>query len=37
LQTISEDHDTTTIYGAGEHTFAKTMIGTRYLMIGGCP
>lgn len=34
LQTISEDHYTTTVYGAGEHTFDKAMIGTRYLMIG---
>jgi hypothetical protein len=34
LQIISEDHYTTTEYGAGVHTFDKDKIGSRYVLAG---
>lgn len=34
LQIISEDHYTTTEYGAGAHTLDKEKIGTRYVLAG---
>lgn len=34
LQVISEDHYTTTVYGAGQHVVDKAKVGTRYVMIG---
>jgi hypothetical protein len=34
LQTISEDHYTTTVYGAGKYELDKNKVGTRYVMVG---
>jgi hypothetical protein len=34
LQTISQDHYTSTVYGAGEHALNREMVGTRYAMVG---
>jgi hypothetical protein len=34
LQTISEDHYTSTAYGAGEYHLDKEKAGTRYMMVG---
>ena len=34
LQTISQDHYTTTVYGAGPHTIDKDKVGTRYAVVG---
>ena len=34
IQAISQDHFTTTGYGAGPHTFTKEKVGTRYLIVG---
>ncbi|GEO17588.1 DUF1254 domain-containing protein [Microvirga aerophila] len=34
LQIITEDHYTTTSYGAGDHIVDKDKVGTRYAMVG---
>jgi len=34
LQTISQDHYTTTVYGAGTHTIDRNKVGTRYAVVG---
>ena len=34
LMAVSQDHYTTTVYGAGPHTFDKDKVGTRYVLIG---
>lgn len=34
LQVLSEDHYTTTEYGAGPHMLDKNKVGTRYALIG---
>jgi hypothetical protein len=31
---VSQDHYTTTVYGAGPHTVDKSKVGTRYVLIG---
>jgi hypothetical protein len=33
LQTISQDHYATTVYGAGPHTIDKNTVGTRYALV----
>jgi hypothetical protein len=34
LMTVSQDHYTTTVYGAGPHTIDKDKVGTRYALVG---
>jgi hypothetical protein len=34
LMAVSQDQYTTTVYGAGSHTFDKDKVGTRYVLIG---
>jgi len=34
LMTVSQDHYTTTVYGAGPHTIDKNKVGTRYALVG---
>jgi hypothetical protein len=34
LMAVSQEHYTTTVYGAGPHTFDKDKVGTRYVLIG---
>ena len=34
LMVVSQDHYTTTVYGAGPHTIDKDKIGTRYVLFG---
>jgi hypothetical protein len=34
LQLISQDHYTTTLYGAGDHVVDKERFGSRYVMVG---
>jgi hypothetical protein len=34
LMAVSQDHYTTTVYGAGPHTYDKDKVGTRYVLIG---
>jgi hypothetical protein len=34
LQSISQDHYATTVYGAGPHTVDQDKVGTRYVVIG---
>jgi hypothetical protein len=34
LMAVSQDHYTTTVYGAGPHAFDKDGVGTRYVLIG---
>lgn len=34
LMAVSQDHYTTTVYGAGAHTVDKSKVGTRYVLIG---
>jgi hypothetical protein len=34
LMVVSQDHYTTTVYGAGPHTIDKDKVGTRYALVG---
>ena len=34
LMAVSQDHYTTTVYGAGPHVYDKDGVGTRYVLIG---
>jgi hypothetical protein len=34
LMAVSQDHYTTTVYGAGPHIYDKDGVGTRYVLIG---
>jgi len=34
LMAVSQDHYATTVYGTGPHTYDKSKIGTRYVLIG---
>jgi hypothetical protein len=34
MQTISQDHYATTVYGAGPHSIDKNRVGTRYVLVG---